>query len=661
MEKHSELVSDNGLVFKDMIKSDRLVLLTTSDNRLAIYSPNGKLVSLLSAAQLGGKTNPPSLTVSTDSLTLFFLDSNKNLHSLDLTQKEKALPQLLFKDLKTSDLSSVNNELYFVHGDKIVVMAKQGSSYSESKKKLEIPATWKPVSPQTELIVVGPTHLLVLNEGDCYGVFDTQTGALTPETSHVNAAQFPKFDRHYQVYYKPHLRCLFGVQNGNVVQYFFEPPGGMTKRKYEPGQFGTIQTFGNSGDKVYLVTEQYYIVFSIPPNEQTSVPSLLTVIRLKFPANNPLAKVFHNGEDLLHLIFVAGTKVDTVRITPDWDKFEPVILNNASKGKGAPQHYDGHSQEEYMGQSDEEGYPANGEKRTTKTKKKKVVKKRKRSFDLSGMQHMPSTEYNALKDEHLKSYFYCERIRKHLQKQHLITRDGYIIENPEEYRKNQRLLREHYRSQEPKKGTKKKAPGKGPKQAAESGYDNYPAYNTGTVSQKGGDAERVKKDDFREFLNDVEQVAGGQSKGAAKVHDSQRSGTDLGSEKAMAEAKAKAEREASAKAHAQKDATAKAQAEKDAAAKVQADKDAAAKLQADKEAAAKVQADKDAAAKLQAEKDAAAKKQADKDGQTKPKEQPATDPSKSGAVKDPAAKPADPAVQKPAAMPAKPETDINDY
>ena len=65
------------------------------------------------------------------------------------------------------------------------------------------------------------------------------------------------------------------------------------------------------------------------------------------------------------------------------------------------------------------------------------------------MHHIPEPKYNALKDSHLQSYFVNDRVRKHLQKMNLITREGYIIEKPEEYRRNKMLLKAHFRSSSP--------------------------------------------------------------------------------------------------------------------------------------------------------------------------------------------------------------------
>lgn len=60
-----------------------------------------------------------------------------------------------------------------------------------------------------------------------------------------------------------------------------------------------------------------------------------------------------------------------------------------------------------------------------------------------------------MKDGHLQSYFINGNKRKHLEKMNLITKQGYIVEKPEEYKRNKDLLRNHYKSSSPKKKGKK--------------------------------------------------------------------------------------------------------------------------------------------------------------------------------------------------------------
>jgi hypothetical protein len=99
-----------------------------------------------------------------------------------------------------------------------------------------------------------------------------------------------------------------------------------------------------------------------------------------------------------------------------------------------------------------------------KKKKRRLVckTKKKTPFSLNSNINLMPTEYNALKDSHLQSFFVNDRVRKHLRKMYLITGEGYIVEKPEEYRRNRQLLRQHYASQSvgavSKKGKKDSMP-----------------------------------------------------------------------------------------------------------------------------------------------------------------------------------------------------------
>ena len=63
-----------------------------------------------------------------------------------------------------------------------------------------------------------------------------------------------------------------------------------------------------------------------------------------------------------------------------------------------------------------------GPKKKRRRKWRRVKKKkRRRSFDLTGSIHLKPLKYDALKDDHLKGFFYSNRIRRHLQKMNLVT------------------------------------------------------------------------------------------------------------------------------------------------------------------------------------------------------------------------------------------------
>lgn len=138
------------------------------------------------------------------------------------------------------------------------------------------------------------------------------------------------------------------------------------------------------------------------------------------------------------------------------------------------------------------------EQRKPKKKKKRRVryrKPRRRQFDTNGNIHLKPLEYNALKDEHLKGFFYSKRIRNHLESMSLVTKDGYIIENPEEYWKHKKIIRQHYRNNSTGRKIKKK------KKKKKSKKKEY-------TPGKG-----VPKDKFQDFLNGVKQGYGSDENG----------------------------------------------------------------------------------------------------------------------------------------------------
>lgn len=56
---------------------------------------------------------------------------------------------------------------------------------------------------------------------------------------------------------------------------------------------------------------------------------------------------------------------------------------------------------------------------------------------------------------------------------YLITLEGFIIEKPDEYRRNRRLLKEHYKSSSPKKkGRKNKSKGKKDEKETDGNIDH---------------------------------------------------------------------------------------------------------------------------------------------------------------------------------------------
>lgn len=66
-------------------------------------------------------------------------------------------------------------------------------------------------------------------------------------------------------------------------------------------------------------------------------------------------------------------------------------------------------------------------------------------------------EYNGLYDPNLYGYFRCNDKMKHLQKQGLITKKGYIINKPEEYLRKKQLYKKIFQEEKLEKKVKNKS------------------------------------------------------------------------------------------------------------------------------------------------------------------------------------------------------------
>ena len=103
---------------------------------------------------------------------------------------------------------------------------------------------------------------------------------------------------------------------------------------------------------------------------------------------------------------------------------------------------------------DKENY--NEEPEKPKPRKKK---RQKKSFDLNGLNNYQLNEYNGLKDNFLQGFFCTDKRKHHLIKMGLITKDGYIVNNPEEYLRKKELYNKIYgaETKESKKRSKTQA------------------------------------------------------------------------------------------------------------------------------------------------------------------------------------------------------------
>ena len=83
---------------------------------------------------------------------------------------------------------------------------------------------------------------------------------------------------------------------------------------------------------------------------------------------------------------------------------------------------------------------------TEPVQKKKVrrLKKKKRSFCLNGLPNDKMDQYDGLKDDFLQGFFCNEQRKKHLVKMGLVTKDGYVVNKPEEYLRKKALYKKLY-------------------------------------------------------------------------------------------------------------------------------------------------------------------------------------------------------------------------
>ena len=105
-----------------------------------------------------------------------------------------------------------------------------------------------------------------------------------------------------------------------------------------------------------------------------------------------------------------------------------------------------------------------GFKADKKKAAKKQVKKRRQSFNLNGLQHDHMEQYNGLKDEFLQGFFCNEKRKYHLIKMGMVTKDGYVVNKPEEYLRKKALYNKLYGLEnKQKKGKRSKTFNKKPK------------------------------------------------------------------------------------------------------------------------------------------------------------------------------------------------------
>lgn len=134
-----------------------------------------------------------------------------------------------------------------------------------------------------------------------------------------------------------------------------------------------------------------------------------------------------------------------------------------------------------------------------------------KSWDLNNIIHLKPIKYEPLKDQNLQAHFVKPPIREYLKKKQLITRDGFIIENPETYHRNLNLLKVHYNLQSMPMSVKiKKIPDVTKSMKMSKSQGIFRITKTKEVScfkQRTNPKKRyqpaVNSQDYRKFMEDV--------------------------------------------------------------------------------------------------------------------------------------------------------------
>lgn len=456
-----DLKSKNGLNYKQLLRNDKLIVLTTADNKIGVYEASGKCIVLLDSATLGPKVPPANFQVAADSKSAFFVDEQGNLQYLDLSGADLK-PATLMKGMNTERLIISGDELLFLKSGTGLIenLKKEGNTYKETPNDVPNPASSK-AAKATGVGACGKEVVLITYDNGKAAIYNSKKDAYVVE----DIANLPKLSWDQPIYYHEAKRYIFGISVGAVVQYSIDSKD--IVKQYAAGQYGEVQTFGIDGDHLYLITGSHFLVFRIV-HKKSAEAELVDALKFKFTTQYPNARVFFNLSDMLNLTFVAGEAVDTLKLSPIWEKVEREPLRTSQMdpakkdqnfGSKAPEKsmqsqegqmgkggYNPAQDYDYQQSDDPEGFddayrPAKA-KAGGAAKKKKVVKKRKTSFDLNGMHHFKSNEYNALRDEHLKSYFYSYRIRDHLIKQNLVAASNEDHQRRIHHREPRRVQKE---------------------------------------------------------------------------------------------------------------------------------------------------------------------------------------------------------------------------
>ena len=457
---YSSLKNKNEVAYDSIIPDHKnLVLFSAKGKKIARFEPSqGKLIRVTDVEQAGAKIDAASLKnakLSSGAKGLYFIEGGSQIKYLDL-EKDGSASVVVKKDAgNVTSMIPTDDGVCLITDNKpqAVCLKKEGDTFKEGEPINIAGPKGTPASGKVSAVPCGKSLAAVEIDRQATGIYNTKTWTLA-EPDFINQAIGA--DNAASVLYDEKKKTLYVINGSGLTQYTHNPNSkSWVENSYSNTKFGKPQRLGLDGESIIVATSTHYLVYK----NMSGKLELVAALKFKFAVDNAEPLVFLNCTDLSNVVLVKGDKADFVKITPFWDNVEPVPLGGDNKNptnakdagktgatgtaankksqpaQGQDEGSDGygqnrsgyndhqdHEDQEYEEEEEGDQYGDGADaKKKPKKKKKKVMKKRKRSFDLHGLHHIKSNEYNALRDEHLKSYFYSHKIRHHLIKQNLVV------------------------------------------------------------------------------------------------------------------------------------------------------------------------------------------------------------------------------------------------
>jgi hypothetical protein len=421
-QPHYELKSDNGVRILKFIPDDDLCIFTTVDANIAIYEPGAGglyLLALLNYKDFPDQRLPLSFHVSGEKKQLFFTDSKDNLSMINFDKTARDFAPVAIKaNASTSHISQVGEFLFYLNAQagKVECMKRSGTSYVDDKE--DVPPAASGAVPIRFVSVNNEALFIEFTDGS-YGLYNVA------KRQYIAQGILQKIPINWEtpIKWEPNTKSIFFQSGKEICQYSVTRKG--IVRRYPLEQWGQPGNYLLYKQKIVFATERHHMIGAIL-GEGEECDGNVYIAASRFKLDPKFNQVYFNVKDKEQVLLTNGKLIEELRITPEKDKIEEVELNpRKNQGKGGNQGNTQGGRGEARSKSQrsrEEEYEEEKDDMAMKkkTKKKKVVKKRKRSFDLNGIHHLNKGDYNALRDEHLKSYFYSYRIRHHLIRQHMV-------------------------------------------------------------------------------------------------------------------------------------------------------------------------------------------------------------------------------------------------